>query len=227
MSSTDYSKLDNPVWFSIAETHHAFGIDHGNIKFYQPEYCPFGAFIKNENLTTSLESYSSLINHFFIVGEQPMLPALLAITDELKGFQMIIENKINVETKETIIALNDNHADELYELVNLVQPGYYRKKTMLLGDFFGIFKNEKLVAAAGQRMQMNHFTEISAIVTHPDHIKNGYAQQLTTKIVNDIFTENKIPFLHVLQTNAAAIALYEKLGFKIRREISFWQIDKQ
>jgi hypothetical protein len=36
----DYNKLDNPVWYSLAETHRQFSVDdNDNIKFYHPDYC--------------------------------------------------------------------------------------------------------------------------------------------------------------------------------------------
>jgi len=73
-------------------------------------------------------------------------------------------------------------------------------------------------------MKMNDFTEVSAIVTHPDHSGRGFARQLTAHTVNRILDQNKIPFLHVAESNTHAIKLYEMLGFKTRRKISFWNI---
>jgi predicted GNAT family acetyltransferase len=39
-----------------------------------------------------------------------------------------------------------------------------------------------------------------------------------------VFNENKIPYLHVAESNIGAIKLYEKLGFATRRKISFWNL---
>jgi predicted GNAT family acetyltransferase len=75
-------------------------------------------------------------------------------------------------------------------------------------------------------MKMNDFTEVSAIITHPDHTGKGYAKQLITYVVNAIFDENKIPYLHVVESNIGAIKLYEKLGFVTRRKMSLWNITK-
>jgi len=44
--------------------------------------------------------------------------------------------------------------------------------------------------------------------------------------VNNIFNENKTPYLHVVESNIGAIGLYEKLGFVTRRKMSFWNISK-
>ena len=43
--------------------------------------------------------------------------------------------------------------------------------------------------------------------------------------LNNIFRKNKIPFLHTNADSAKNIELYEKLGFKIRREMSLWRFE--
>ena len=76
-------------------------------------------------------------------------------------------------------------------------------------------------------MKMDACTEVSAVVTHPGHTGKGYAKQLIAHAVNNIFAQNKIPYLHVAATNTAAIKLYEKLGFGTRRKISFWNFIRE
>ena len=105
-----------------------------------------------------------------------------------------------------------------------MQPGYFKNKTSQLGDYYGIFQNGDLVAVAGERMKMNDFVEVSAIVTHPEHTGKGYAKQLITYVVNKISDQYKTPYLHVSENNTGAIGLYRKLGFKVRRKISFWNL---
>ena len=220
------NKLDNPVWHSLSETHQKFSVNYEGIKFYHPDYCPFGGCNSRENTSESLSEYSKLTDGFFIVGNKPVLPDMLKIKKELVCLQMIIKNKIITEIKDEIIALNHEHTEALYNLVTLVQPGYFKQKTPMLGNYFGIFKNGQLIAVTGERMQMDHFVEVSAIVTHPDHIGKGYAKQLIAHSVNHIFDQNKTPYLHVAQSNTRAIKLYERSGFTTRRTMSFWNITK-
>ncbi|OMQ08678.1 GNAT family N-acetyltransferase [[Flexibacter] sp. ATCC 35103] len=226
MKNTEEYKLDNPVWNSLSETHAAFAIDYNGTQFYNPDYCPFGGFVKAESTLDAINQYSVLAESFFIVGEKPEIADYLKIAKELVCLQMIIYNKIQQPITAEIIKLTEKNNDELVHLVNLVQPGYFKNKTPSLGNYFGIFKENKLVAITGERMKMNDFTEVSAIITHPDHTGKGYAKQLITHAVNKIFDENKIPYLHVVESNIGAIALYEKLGFVTRRKISFWNISK-
>lgn len=226
MNFQDDTKLDNPVWHSLSESHRDFAMNYKNIKFYHPDYCPFGGFGIKEDNSGDIDAYSLLADSFFIVGDKPVLSDQLVLKNELICAQMIVDSKIVVEPKDTIIQLTEEHIDALYDLVNLVQPGYFKKKTALLGNYFGILENGQLVAVTGERMRMEDFVEISAVITHPEHTGKGYAKQLVAHAANAIFAQDKTPYLHVVENNEGAIKLYEKLGFRTRRKISFWHIVK-
>ena len=217
-------ELDNPVWHSLNETHKGFAIEFGNIKFYQPHTCPFGAFENEIEIAEGIDEYSKLCDIFFIVGKMPRFSKRIRLLNELVCNQMIVDQKIELIPQDEIIKLEEKHAPELFDLVNLVQPGYFRPKTHLLGDYYGIYQEGKLIAVTGERMKMNGYTEVSAVVTHPEYTGRGYAKQLIAHTVNKIFSEGKLPFLHVAETNVGAIALYGKLGFRTRRKISFWKL---
>lgn len=224
-----YKKLDNPVWFSLSETHHPYSIDHEAIKFYHPDYCPFGgccAATDRVGAREALDAYAARVDSFFIVGDKPLLPNSLCLNKEVVCLQMVLESRIDQVIKDPITPLTPEHAEALFQLVNLVQPGYFKPKTSMLGNYAGIIKEGKLLAVAGERMIMDDFVEVSAIVTHPDHTGQGYAKQLIAYIANAIFDRQKTPYLHVVESNIGAIGLYEKLGFATRRKISFWNIGK-
>ena len=219
-------KLDNPVWYSLSETQHQIAIDLDQLKCYHPDYCPFVAATDSNSVAVQLQQYAQLVDNFYLVGEKPVLPANLVFVKELVCLQMVIEHRIDVVFTMPIISLNKEYVPELFELVNLVQPGYFKSKTVQLGAYRGIFNDGQLVAVAGERMKMESFVEVSAIVTHPDHTGRGYAKQLTAHTANDIISQGKIPFLHVAADNLRAIKLYESLGFRTRRKISFWNMLK-
>jgi len=219
-------KLDNPVWFSLAETHQPFSISFNGAKFYHPDYCPFGGYNESVAISKAIDEYATICENFFVVGEKPVFSSTLHLKNELICDQMTTTAKIEMNFQEGIIKLTDKHDNELYALVNLVQPGYFKIKTRMLGNYYGIFKNDQLVAVTGERMGMRGLTEVSAVVTHPDFTGRGYAKQLVAHTVNEIINQNNVPFLHVSQTNSAAINLYRTLGFTTRRKISFWHFVK-
>lgn len=216
-------KLDNPTWYALTERHADFAIDYDGAKFYDPAYCPFGGFTNSDIIETATTQYASLTDNFFVVGQKPIYNTKVQLKNELVCNQMLLARSIEIEINSQIVALETaEQKEDLLDLVNLVQPGYFKPKTVDLGNYYGIYQNNRLVAVTGERMKMDNFTEVSAVVTHPDHTGKGYAKQLVAQVSNQIFKENKIPFLHVAHTNIGAIKLYEKLGFETRRKISFW-----
>jgi GNAT superfamily N-acetyltransferase len=219
---TDIEKLDNPTWYSLNEAHKEFAIDYNGIKFYSPEYCPFGGFTNLENTAAGIDRYASLTTDFYIVGDKPNFNEKVVLKKELVCSQMLLDKPVDLSITEEITELvTPQQKNDLFELVNLVQPGYFRTKTADLGNYYGIYKAGHLLAVTGERMKTSLYTEISAVVTHPEHTGKGYAKQLVAHTANKIFGEGKLPYLHVAETNTRAIQLYEKLGFWTRRKICF------
>jgi predicted GNAT family acetyltransferase len=64
------------------------------------------------------------------------------------------------------------------------------------------------------------------VVTHPDFTKRGFAKQLVAHTTKEILKENKLPILHTNKGNPA-IFLYEKLGYKITRDMNWWLYHKK
>lgn len=222
----DTNKLDNPVWFSLSETHRDSALEFDGVKFYKPQYCPFGGLIKMDQTAQAIDEYARETSNFYVVGDQPKFNRSIILNKELVCHQMVLDKEISIATSENIVELNDNHQDDLLNLVNLVQPGYFKNKTSELGNYYGIYKDRQLVAVTGERMKMNAYTEVSAVVTHPRYTGLGFAKKLVAHTCHQIFLQNKMPYLHVAENNIGAISLYEKLGFKTRRKMSFWNLIK-
>jgi predicted GNAT family acetyltransferase len=43
-------------------------------------------------------------------------------------------------------------------------------------------------------------------------------------LTNDTLRQGRLPFLHVSHENRRAKQLYERLGFRLRRDIPFWSL---
>jgi ribosomal protein S18 acetylase RimI-like enzyme len=225
----DRKKLKNPVWFSLKETHKKFVINYDGVKFYDPEICPFGAFEDVSKTANALNEYAKLTDKFFLVSED-ITPTLetdfVKLDKKIEGCQMVLESLTETEITEEIVPLTEDYIDEIYDLVWLVMPGYYRKRTYDMGKYFGIFKDGKLVSITGQRMQTDDFIEVSAVVTHPDYTRRGLAKQLTIHTTKEIIKSGKHPILHTTKGNPA-IKLYEKLGYVLTRDMNWWYYHKK
>jgi ribosomal protein S18 acetylase RimI-like enzyme len=117
------------------------------------------------------------------------------------------------------IPLRADHVPQMHALTELTKPGPFDTRTIEFGDYFGVFEDGRLVAMAGERMQHGHRREVSGICTHPDHQGRGWARRLTELVVRRELERGETPFLHVVSTNARAIALYERMGFITAREV--------
>lgn len=215
--------LDSPVSAALSTLHRSFALEINDQLFYDDRYCPFGATDSSLPSEKALDTYSERCKDFYIVGEKPEWSPRLQLHRQLICLQLIVDQPFNNKASQPLQPLETREEkQELFELVNLVQPGFFRSHTAELGRYFGIRQHGKLIACAGERMRMPGFTELSAIVTHPEHTGKGYASQLIQGISDLLFTENTLPFLHVAESNTSAIRLYEKLGFQTRRKMDFW-----
>lgn len=217
-------KLKNPVWHSLNETHKKFLIKYDGVQFYNPKINNFGAFYDTNKTAIAINKYAKITDSFFLVSENQTAPFdsnNIFLKKKINGCQMVLDNLVNTNITEKIVLLTKENIDEVYDLIWLVMPGYYQKKGFEMGNFYGIFKNNKLIAISGQRMQTNDFIEISSVVTHPDYTRRGFAKQLIHHITSEIIKENKLPILHTNKGNPA-ISLYESLGYQTTRDMNWW-----
>ncbi|ARV07822.1 GNAT family N-acetyltransferase [Polaribacter sp. SA4-10] len=222
-------KLKNPVWYSLNETHKKFLIEYDGVQFYQPDVCIFGAFFDETKTAKALNEYAKIAKRFFLVSENqtPIIDTNNIILEKkINGCQMILDSFVDIEITEEIVLLTDKNSNEVYDLIWLVMPGFYQKRGFEMGKFFGIFKDGKLVSISGQRMQNDDFIEVSSVVTHPDYTRKGLAKQLISHTTKEILKEKKLPILHTNKGNPA-IQIYEKLGYKLTRDMNWWLYRKK
>ena len=221
----NYYKLDNPAWHALTETHACFAVGNNEVKRYQAEIVAFAAYhSNNKNVFGQFDELISINESFFIIGGLPSNTPNYVVESVLPCVQMICVSEVKTVIAATIKKLDKTDDERLVTLINLVQPGYYKPGTRLMGDYYGIYQNEQLVSVTGERMRMYGLTEISAVVTHPDFTGRKYAQQLIAHVANKNLFAGITPLLHVAETNERAIKIYEYLGFFKRRIIDFTKI---
>jgi predicted GNAT family acetyltransferase len=107
----------------------------------------------------------------------------------------------------------------MMDLVAAAKPGPFGLLTPELGTYLGIREGGRLVAMAGERLRVPGYVELSAICTHPDARGRGFGLSLTQGLLALAYQRHETAFLHVGADNKAAVCLYQRLGFRVRREI--------
>lgn len=223
----NYKKLDNPAWHALTETHACFALGTDNLKHYDPAIVLFAGYnVEEQNITQQFDQVFKKGDSIFLFDDFPALPNNYGIETVVQCVQMVCEKPVSEKITENLVQLGKINWDEMYVLVSEVFPGYYLPNTPLMGDYFGIFKEGKLVAMAGERLRMHGLTEISAVVTHPHYQGRKYAQQLVMHLNNKNLQAGCIPFLHTGANNERAIKIYELLGYKKRRIIPATKIKR-
>jgi ribosomal protein S18 acetylase RimI-like enzyme len=224
--------LDNAVWFALNGPHETFAEGNGAARRYHPDVSVFHGAPDNSSASWSaLEDVATDGVVVLFRGVPVRAPDNWRTLQAGDGFQLVFDGDpvvpplpaVDPETGSTITlrALTNDDVAEMTALVDLTKPGPFRPRTIELGGYVGIFHDEQLVAMAGQRLRPPGYCEISAVCTHPDARRRGYASIVTLHVAAAIAARGERPFLHVAATNTSAKSVYEKIGFKVRREVPF------
>jgi ribosomal protein S18 acetylase RimI-like enzyme len=220
--------LDNPIFNSLNTNHQQFSEGLPNVKYYQQDIAAFaGMEIYNEESFKKLHQQAP---ELFILFS----PNSLSIPDNfnlIRKIEMLqfVYNKNTLPVGDDdfeIIDLKDEHVAEMIDLVNLTKPGPFLLNTIILGNYTGIFQDQKLVAMAGHRFHPFNYIEVSAVCCHPNYLGKGFAYAIIREQIKRILAKQNIPFLHVREDNFGPIKLYEKLGFETRSHMNAYVISK-
>lgn len=217
--------LDNMIWNAITTGNSTIALVEGEVGCYQQDIAPFVG-VKELNAANLDKLYDLIpagrrvaISYFDKIGLNENKWERM---QHLECNQMVYEKPVTSFTtaaSSLIVPLTDEHVPQMLELTALTKPGPFLSKTILFGNYFGIFVDGRLAALTGQRMHPVPYMEVSAVCTHPDFRGHGYAKALMLQVMEIILANSFTPFLHVLTTNTTVIQLYESIGFRTRRGI--------
>lgn len=218
-------ELDNPFWSSLATRHHNLAQRVGEVARFPAQYAPFLSVANADvNAADALPELVGAGETVVLLGVAPRAPPGWTLQADQPLTQMVCESALADVDGPAIIALGEAHRADALALAALVYPHYFRACTTDLGRYFGIYRHGRLAAMIGERLGTAGYTEVSAICTHPDYLKRGYARRLTAMLSNNILAQGKTPFLHVSNDNHRALRLYQQIGYQQRREIPFWSM---
>jgi GNAT superfamily N-acetyltransferase len=206
------SVLDNPVWASLTGPHRRFAVRHGRAARYLPDVAPFLA-IHDESAWPDVATLADPGAVVAVAGTAP--PAGWELVEEIPGVQLV-DAGVTAAPAVEAVRLTAADVPEMLELVERTRPGPFRPRTIELGTYLGIRRDDKLVAMAGERLHPPGWTEISAVCTDPEFRGQGLASVLVRALVAGIRARGEQALLHAAADNTNAIRLYESMGFQRR-----------
>lgn len=214
--------LDRPIWSALETRHAALAEGTPLARRYPPSVSAFAA--ARDDRPESLEALGRLAargeNLLLVEANDIVLPRGLQILSTADLVQMTAKQHLPVISDPRIAQLGEADAEEMLALATLTKPGPFSVRAQAFGNFWGVKIDGRLVAMAGERMKQPGFTELSGVCTHPDVRGKGLARLLSCFVAGQIFAKGEQPYLHAYATNAAAITLYETIGFKIRSPLN-------
>lgn len=212
--------LDNIAWHTLTGPHARFSTGSEHARRYAPGFSPIVGFADAAAPDfAALQPFCANGEHFYCDGWSGTPPGGWQVDAESTMFKMVWEGDTPAEdAAPEAVRLGAAHAQRALDLALLTRPGPFGLRTIELGEYFGCFDGERLVAMAGERMHAGPLREISGVCTHPDQQGRGLARRLMLKLIRRQLLRGEVPFLHVMRENAGARGLYEKMGFRHYRE---------
>jgi ribosomal protein S18 acetylase RimI-like enzyme len=215
--------LDNPAWESLVGPHAHLAEGGERARRYRPSVSPISG-VRDLHDDRTWGEIADLVGPGTDVPLTSLdvdLPSGWTIGMSVEGVQMIATDALVDRPDGEALVLGADDVDDMLALVARTQPGPFEPETYLMGTYLGFRRDGVLVAMAGERLHPPGWTEISAVCTDAEVRGQGLASRLVRAVAHGIRARGERPFLHAAGFNTGAIALYEHLGFELRRTSTF------
>jgi ribosomal protein S18 acetylase RimI-like enzyme len=214
--------LDFPAWSALTGRQAQFAITRDGARRFDPAIGVFAGVAERDE--AGLSALGNLISQYGDVAlleaeGPPPIPGVVVVSTDL-GVQMVEVDPAPIPAPDfEVVDLTDDDAPQMLALAHLTKPGPFFQRTHQLGEFIGVKIDGRLAAMAGERMKPEGHTEVSGVCVHPDFRGRGYAAALTQMVGARIRARGETAFLHAYAHNTPAITLYERLGYRLRRNV--------
>jgi GNAT superfamily N-acetyltransferase len=152
----------------------------------------------------------------------PLIKARYHVSHEQAMWRMVLDPAhFRPEPAEGCVRLGPANREELEQLYADGEatgevPGFFTPAMLEEGVFFGLREKEGLAAAAGTHLvaPTEGVAAIGNVYTRRDRRGRGFAGRTTSAVVRELLRMDlRTVALNVAQDNAAALRVYERLGF--------------
>ena len=215
------SPLDRPVWNMLTGPQAALAQGSAAAWRIDPGFGPFAA--ARDRSDEAQAALAGLLHGpddaiWVVETEAWEAPRGTRVVSNGQLVQMVAEEPAAIRADDPeCLSLDEHDAAEMTALALGTVPGPWGDQTRRYGQFYGVRRDGRLAAMAGERMRPAvGFAEVSAVCTWPDYRGQGLAGALIRRVMAGFTARGDVPFLHSYAGNAGAIALYESLGFRVR-----------
>lgn len=225
--------LDRPVWASLTTLRRHLSEGNALARRFLPDVNLFAS--AADDSAAALAALADLVppGDTVFIAQVPEVVVPPGFTLQKHGLivQMLATRRLgdgmpdeaDDDPARALRPLGDADAPDMLALARLTEPGPFMPRTHTTGTYLGLREPReggRLLAMAGERMRLPGYCEISGVCTHPDARGRGLARRLSAAMARLIEARGEQPFLHAWQSNEAAIALYESLGFRVRAQVN-------
>lgn len=215
--------LDNPAWSSLSGAHRCLAEGNEHVLRYPADVSPFVG-VRDWEHPEVWDAILDVFGHGAEVSvshAEPLLPEGWTPVFSIPGVQLVQTDRLVPRPEPEAVELGAADSAEMLALVERTRPGPFHRRTHEMGRYVGIRREGRLIAMAGERLHPAGWTEISAVAVDEQHRRQGLASRLVLDVAFHIQQRGDRALLHASAGNTAAIAGYEKLGFALRRRLTF------
>ncbi len=124
------------------------------------------------------------------------------------------------QASREVVELTASDSPDMVALAAATEPGPFGPNSHLTGRWFGIRREGRLVAMAGERLRVEGYGEVSGVCVDPAVRGEGLGAVVTLAAARGIQERGDAAMLHVRDGNDGAHRLYRRIGFEVRRPVT-------
>lgn len=116
----------------------------------------------------------------------------------------------------SVVRLGPDRLEDVIALYGAASENYFTPQRLRREIYFGIYAGPALVAAAGTHVRSEEagIAAVGNVLTRAAYRNRGMATSCTSAVTEAALDRHRDVVLNVRQDNAAAIAVYERLGYR-------------
>ncbi len=211
--------LERPVWSALNEPQARLAQGSGLARRIDPAYGPFAA-----AATGCDDALGALLtddrDEIWLIEQAAVSPPPGTVVRKVAALaQLVAYGPVQADAGLDCVALGEADVPDMTRLALATRPGPWGPATWRYGPFYGVRRNGRLIAMAGERLRpAPGMIEVSGVCTDPAFRGQGLAGRLIRQVMAGHRARGAASFLHSYADNIGAIALYRALGFAACRE---------